>query len=217
VLETRGIQLDNLGLYDLARADFDEALKLKPNDGELLLAAAVNQMGAGRDAQALALAEKALEVNPSSKSPHKTLAHLRYFARDYEGAKRNLLVLLKDRSQINEGYMTIWLYLAARRNNEDALAAVRPYLARDKSAWPHPMLQYLTGEGTLEQAMESARGDQKDQSGLCEFYFYAGEKALIDGQASQAREYFRKSVDTGIVEYYEYGMAKRNLKLLEGK
>ncbi|MDD2720152.1 MAG: DUF3857 domain-containing protein [Gallionella sp.] len=217
VLEARGIELDNLGLYELAQADFEEALKLKPNDGSLLAAAAANQFLSGRDAVALELARKALEVNPSSKAPHKTIAHLLYLAGDYEGAKRNLLVLLKDRSQINEGYMTLWLYLTARRNNEDAVATVQPYLARDQSVWPHPMLQYLTGAGSLEKAMEAAKGDGKDPSNLCEFYFYAGEKALIDGQANQAREYFRKSVDTGVVEYYEYDMAKRKLKSLEGK
>lgn len=111
----------------------------------------------------------------------------------------------------------MWLYLSASRNHEDALAAVRPYQARDKTAWPHPMLQYFTGKATLDQAMAAAKDGKNELSNLCEFYFYAGEKALTDGQDNQAREYFKKSVDTGVVEYYEHWLAGRRLKLLDGK
>lgn len=216
VLNMRGIQFDNLGLYDLARADFDAALKLVPNDGSIRAAAAANHLLSGRDALALEYAKKALESNPSSNAPHKTLAHALYFGKDYAEAKRHLLTLLKDRSEVDDGYATIWLYLAAKRGNEDAPAVVKPYMTRDKSVWPHPLLQYLIGEGTLEQSMEAARAGQKDEGRLCELYFYVGEKYFIDGKASLAREYFKKSLDTGVVEFYEYGMSKRSLKMLDG-
>lgn len=212
VLHKRGIQLDNLGLFDLARADFDEALKLQPEEGSILADAAVNCFESGQDALALDYAKKALALDPSSHDPQRTLAYAHYFARNYGEASRNLLSLLKTRSEINEGYSTIWLYLAARRNNEEAAAVVKPYLARNQSAWPHPLLQYLMGSRTLEQALEVARAGQKDQSRLCELYFYVGEKYLIEGNAAQAREYFKKSMDTGVIEFNEYVMSKRSLQ-----
>lgn len=214
-LHARGIELDNLGLSEMATADFEEALKLTPNDASILADIAVNYFQLGRDELALEYAKKALARAPSDDQAQSTLAHTFYFDKNYAEAKNNLLVLLKNRNQINQGYAAIWLYLVARRNNEDAVTTVKPYLANNQSAWPHPILKFLMGSGTFEKALEAAKEGQKDPSKLCELYFYAGEKYLVDGQIDRARELFKKSIDTGVVEFNEYTFSKRSLKLLD--
>lgn len=214
VLHKRGIQFDNLGLYDLAKVDFEEALKIEPNDGSILADAAINSFNVGQYERARDYVNKALALDPSSQSPLMTLVYTNYFEKNYQEASRNLLVLLKNRSEVNDGYAAIWLYLAAKRNNEEAATVVKPFLASNQSAWPHPLLQYLIGDKSIDQVLDAARAGQKDSSRLCELYFYLGEKNLIEGKTDQAKEYFRKSVDTGVVEFNEYLMSKRNLQRL---
>ena len=45
-------------------------------------------------------------------------------------------------------------------------------------------------------------------------YFYAGQKALIDGDARLGREYLQKALDTGVIEFNEYPFARRTLDAL---
>lgn len=215
MLRKRGVTLDNLGLHELAGTDLNEALILAPNDTDILTDAAVNAFAQGQDAKALEYANKALSLNPSALPPKGTLAYLAYFGKNYPEAKRKLLEQLKNKKTVSDGYATIWLFLAAKRNNEDAQAAVKPYLAANKSDWPHPVLQYLIGTGTWDQALKSAQEEEDDPSRLCELYFYAGEKSLIEGQYAQARDFFNKSLNTGVVEYNEYLMSQRSLRLLK--
>jgi lipoprotein NlpI/transglutaminase-like putative cysteine protease len=214
VLHRRGIQLDTLGLYELGKADFDEALKLSSNDAEILATAAVNSFSLGQDARALEYAAKssALDVN---STPYRIMAHVNYFGKNYAEAKKNLLAQLKVRNEVDNGYAAILLYLTARRNQEDALAAVKNYSSKNSSAWPYPVLHFLTGQASYEKALEAAKAGQKDASRLCELYFYVGEKHLIDGQVDLAREFFKKSLDTGVVEFSEYIMAKRSMQQLD--
>lgn len=214
-LRKRGIALDNLGLHDLGKADFDESLKLAPNNADTLSAAAANAFALGQDAAATDYANKAMVQNPSDRAPRSMLAFLAYYGRNYPEAKRNLLEQLKDRNRVNDGYATIWLLLTAKRNKEDAQATVKPYLAAKKSDWPHPVLQYLMGTGTWDQALTAAEEGTKDPSRLCELYFYAGEKASIEGRSQEAREYFNKSLRTGVVEFNEYITSKRSLQQLK--
>jgi lipoprotein NlpI/transglutaminase-like putative cysteine protease len=215
MLRKRGVAQDNLGLHELAKPDFDEALRLAPNNTGNLTDAAVNAFALGQDAKASEYANKALSLNPSALPPKGTLAYLAYYGKNYPEAKRKLLEQLKNRKSVSDGYATIWLFLAAKRNNDDAQAAVKPYLAANKSDWPHPLLQYLLGAGSWEQALKVAGEDADDPSRLCELYFYAGEKSLIEGQYAQARDFFNKSMNTGVVEYNEYLMSQRSLRLLK--
>ncbi|MCK9199721.1 MAG: DUF3857 domain-containing protein [Gallionella sp.] len=215
MLRKRGVALDNLGLTELAGADYDESLKLAPNDPESLAAAAINAFARVQDAKATEYANKALSLKPTNPSTRRILAYLAYQGKNYREAKRNLIEELKFRDRSSNGYATIWLFLAAKRNNEDAQATVKPYLAANKSDWPHPVLQYLIGAGSWDQALKGAQEDEDDPSRLCELYFYAGEKSLIEGQYAQAQDFFNKSLNTGVVEYNEYLMSQRSLRLLK--
>src|SRR6185312_4708240 len=116
--------------------------------------------------------------------------------------------------EVNRGYATIWLYLTTRRMGEDGNEAVKAYLPAASGAqqWPFQILQMLTGKSDYSHALKAATENAKDTSQLCELYFYAGEKSLIDGDRRHAREFFQKAVDTGISEYKEYSMARRRLK-----
>ncbi len=216
VLVERGIQLDNYGQPFVAALDFEEAMRLVPDSAEIFQAAAVNAFIRGDDARTLELANKALAINSSSASLHLKKAHIYYLAGQYQQAKTELLELLKNSSEVERSYATIWLYFTARRLGEDAVETTKAYMPTASSpAWPYKVLKYFTAGGDVQGAIAEANGTQKDPSRLCELYFYLGEKYLLDGDKRQAKINFEKSVNTGVVEFDEYNMAKREMQSFE--
>ena len=45
-----------------------------------------------------------------------------------------------------------------------------------------------------------------------ELYFYRAEQLLAEGKLEQARELWRKVMDTGMMAFYEYDMAAFDLR-----
>jgi hypothetical protein len=75
----------------------------------------------------------------------------------------------------------------------------------------------MRGEVDLDDALKAAREGGPNRGRECELYFYAAQKALLDRDLTQARNYLRRSLDTGVVEFNEYAMAKRELERISGR
>ncbi|UCD75793.1 MAG: protein kinase [Phycisphaerales bacterium] len=79
----------------------------------------------------------------------------------------------------------------AGRMVEDGLDNAPP------GSWLKKIFECFAGEiapGELAGAANPANPEQ-----ICEAYFYAGEKCLLDGRIGQACEWFRRCVETGVV------------------
>jgi lipoprotein NlpI len=214
-LVERAIQRDHLGMADQAVPDYDEAMRLVPDSREAIAGAAVNALLRGDSARARELSQRALQLAPSDPDVRNTLGYANYFNADYRASIDDWKTLLNDRSARERGYPAIWLYLSTRRSGEDGVAAVKPFLpAQAAPEWPNQVLQWFAGTASYDQALKVAEENPKDPSRLCELYFYAGEKYLLDGDAGKAKEYFRKSVGTGVTEFNEYNMARHELAKL---
>ena len=77
----------------------------------------------------------------------------------------------------------------------DALTAARG--GAIPGSWLEAIFRSLSGELTPAELVGTADEDQPEQ--LCEAYYYAGEVCLLDERIEEAREWFRKCVDTGLV------------------
>ena len=214
-LVQRGIQRDHLGKADEALADYDEALRLVPDDQEALQAATVNAFMRADYARARELGQRILQRTPADTDIHGTLGLTEYSSGDYQAAIGHWKAVLADDMSRNRGYPALWMYLSNRHAGQDGVAAVQPYQSSlTAPEWPNQVVQWFTGTGSYEQALKAARDNGDDPSRLCELYFYAGEKFLLDGDKAKAREYYRKSIDTGVVEFNEYSLAQRALAAL---
>lgn len=214
-LVQRGIQRDHLGKEDEALADYDEALRLAPDDQETLSAAAVNAFMRADYARSRALGQKILQRAPADIDIHSTLGLTEYSSGDYQAAIGHWKAWLADDMSHARGYPALFLYLSNRHAGQDGAAAMQPYLSSlGAPEWPNQVVQWFAGTGSYDQALKAARAKPDDPSRLCELYFYAGEKFLLDGDKAKAREYFRKSIDTGVVEFNEYSLAQRALAAL---
>lgn len=216
VLVELGTQQDHLGQANEAALSFAEALRLDPRSSEAHAAMSVNALLRREDTLAIEHATQALQIAPSDTAPRYTRAFANYYAGKAAQSRDEWLELLKNRSEVERGYATLWLHLATRKLGGDGVAATQAYKPMDpQPAWPYPVVQLLNGSGTLQQALNAAQADKKSADGrLCELYYYLGQQQLLDGQTQAARESFQKAVGTGVVEFTEYALAQRELQRL---
>ncbi|MEI8326655.1 MAG: DUF3857 domain-containing protein [Betaproteobacteria bacterium] len=216
VLLEQGVQLDHLSRVDEAAASLEEALALEPESGEVYAALSVNALLRQKDSKAIDHATKALALAPNDNAPRYTRAIAQYYLGRLEPARDDLASALANRADLDRSYAALWLYIVTRKMGHDGVAAVRDYLPRDtKPAWPFSVLQVFNGSATVDQALAAARADKGVAAGrLCELYFFLGQQQLADGQTRQAREWFQKSIDTGVSEFTEHALAQRELARL---
>lgn len=220
LLVERGQQLDALGQHQPAQRAFEAATALDTDNAGAPAGLAMNALLQGQYGPAVTLADRALQLGESSLGPRYTRAWARYFSGSPETARNELRDMLQAHSnERDRGYGGIWLYLASRRAGADAREA-RQVLAElgpgtEGVAWPRTVQRWLLGEIEFKAALDATTKDvATTRSQQCELYFYAGQRALLEGQTEQAKELFRKSIDTGVVEFTEHAFAVQELARL---
>jgi lipoprotein NlpI len=120
-------------------------------------------------------------------------------------------------------YLRIWLVRARLGDREKATRELkwRFGLRRlrnpdDPAAQIALFLMDQTAEEAFFKAVEAAYGPAQVKDARCVSYFYAGTKRLIAGDKATARDYFQKSLDTGMKGNLEHSSAAAELKALEG-
>jgi len=217
VLVQRGIRLDALGQLKRAQSDFEEAVALDPRSASAHAALAVNALMRGDEDRSVEEAGSALQIASSTVRAHYTRAYANFYRRQFEPARQELIELLRDKSEADRGYGALWLYLATSGAGANAREAIQTYMpGAEKPAWPYPVLQYFSGARDFASTLAAAsQGGKPDPGRLCELYFFAAQKRLLEGDAAGARQFFEKAVGTGVTEFTEYGLAKRELERID--
>ncbi|MCE1247828.1 MAG: tetratricopeptide repeat protein [Firmicutes bacterium] len=117
----------------------------------------------------------------------------------------------------NHPYFQLFFGLAEQRTGGDGLTQFNKVLKENKiTRWPRPLYELFAGKITPAQCLGKVESTDnyamKEQK--CEAFFYIGEYYLIKKDKTKAAEYFRKSISTGVDWYYEYYLAKTELKRL---
>jgi len=216
VLLAKGIALDNVGKQDLGKGSIESALMLDPASADAHAALADNALARGDDKTVLREIGETLKLSPSKTEVYLTRGRMHYLAGDMGPARDDFVTALQSRQEVERMYGTIWLYLAQRRAGSDAAKAVDAVRAFEPSAaypeWPYSVLQLMEGRTSLDKALAASQENGQRSAGReCELYYYAGEKALADGDLASARKYLRQSVATGVTEFVEYQSAQREL------
>ncbi|MBW8779226.1 MAG: DUF3857 domain-containing protein [Burkholderiales bacterium] len=222
VLVAKGVALDNLGKQDLGRGAIESALMLDPASAEAHAVLAENALGRGDDAMVLRETAETLKLSPSRTDIYLTRGRMHYLAGAMGPARDDFITALQSRQEVERMYGTIWLFLANRRAGSDAAKAADALHAFEPSAtypeWPYSVLQLMENRGTLDAAVAASQENgQRSASRECELYYYAGEKALADGDLAGARKFLRMSVATGVTEFIEYQAAQRELARIGDK
>lgn len=207
-LTARGIEYDHLGRLEDAGNDFARALGLAPELVSTQNAAAVNAKLRGEFDRAIELSTRILDRSPRDGEALTTRAQARYFKKDLPAARADLQTLLKDRSAVRRGYPLLWLSLALRSEGQDpaGLESAYPW-DQLTSDWPRPLVDMAVGKASADSVIVAAKAAKNPAESLCEAYFYIGEKYFAEGNLKRATEFWRKSVDQGVIEYTEHRAA----------
>jgi lipoprotein NlpI len=203
----------SVGRRKEALADVDQSLAIEPGATAYLLKAEI-LIYARRYREAL---ETLAQVGPEASAANtQTAAGIaNYYLGNFGEAQRRFESAADTATTEELPHVLIWLAVAASKAGNAPRAALDKYRPRMSEAWPAEGVALLLGESGPERVLAAAKQVEKEtRARLCEAYFYLGQKALMDGNAADAKVWFSKSVDTNVVVYREHILAQHELSHL---
>lgn len=201
VLYYKGFALDTLGEYDAAIANYDEALKLRPEDPTILLALGQAYLDAGRYDDAADAFGRALAGLPEDSRALTGLAYLDLNSGDTEGARDKLgRALAADpgnalaMSYLGLLEMGARKYDLARAHLENALALEPDNLTANYNL---ALIYAMQGEYAAAEKHFRAVLKRKPEDGEARFYLAAVLEA--QGKYDEALAEAEKVVQSGVV------------------
>ncbi len=212
-LRIRAIGASNTGRFKAALADLDEAIKLQPKNVPWLIDRVVILSKLGRVEEADAEFARLQKLVPDDDYLRSTLAVHR-FGEGRHAEAEPLFRAAKPDSE-NFPYEVIFGYLAGLRRGAPDRAWLRQN-SLQAAAWPAPIQRYLAGEIDRAALLQAARDtfDMRTTEQQCEAYFSLGEVALAAGDTVTAIRELENCVQSGIVGFIEYDLARRELARL---
>jgi tetratricopeptide (TPR) repeat protein len=115
----------------------------------------------------------------------------------------------KEVSEYLKSYCSFWIIGLARRAGlpPDPLALQHLSSIRSDNWYTH-LAQLTLKKTTFEELRKKA----KTPSNLAELYYYWADHLLVEGQLDQAREMWKKVIETKMMAFYEFDMASYNLR-----
>lgn len=119
----------------------------------------------------------------------------------------------RDVSEYLKVYASLWLVDNARRLGQTPEPAAVAYLASvEGNRWYHDLARYASGR--LSQRDLEARADTPGKR--AEVDFYVGMRRLAEGQTGEARERWKRVVDSKMLGFFEFDMADHFLRFGSG-
>ncbi|HDR0633085.1 TPA: lipoprotein NlpI [Pasteurella multocida] len=208
----RGVLYDSLGLWALARYDFDQTLALYPK-----LAAAFNYLGLylllEEDYSAsLDIFNVLFELDPQYEYAFLNRGLNFYYVGRYELAQRDFLQFYQ--ADKSDPYRTLWLYLNELNHNpQDASKNLaQRAMGLSDEYWGTYLVQYYLGKLSVNalfaQAEEFAQTHRtKYAEILTETYFYLAKLKLNSGQINEAETLFKLAIANQVYNFVEYRFA----------
>ena len=214
----RGSAHADLQQVELAWADLTRALALQPATAVYHMTLASIQVQRGQFQSAIVQLEQARTLGYDAGEVAYQRGQTYYQMGQYRRALEDLEPLAVSTANIEaQPYARLWYLWTLRPAGLALPDTLRQELNAEASgAWPRPLYGLFTGISTPEQvlaAAETMTGDERLLS-LCEAYFNIGQYYLLQQDRLKAREFFEKTVATGMVMYTEYGNALLELQRL---
>ena len=145
------------GQYDKAIADFDEAIRLNPQDALIYVNRGHARYRKGDNDVAIADYGEAIRLNPLNASYYLQRGYTQFWLGRFDASWPDLTESL--RLNANQPYAIIWRYLAQSRSGKPELAnselSEKSGLL-DKAKWPVPVIEFLLGKIDLDALLKAA-------------------------------------------------------------
>lgn len=219
----RAYARDHTGDLAGATEDYTSAAVLRPKVPFSYYKRGHDKMLTGDLDGAMVDFDRAMALNSRNSWTWYYRAQLREVMRDWPGAIRDYRRACElDKSTQDYPRLFIWLIQIHSGEKADADKEFSAYLARRHRAkggdWYFITTRFLVGtvgEADFIESSSTSPDAPDTGSGPCEVWFYTGVKKLISGDNPGAILDFRKCVETGRVDVFEYHLAESELKTLE--
>jgi len=201
--------------FDAASADYTRALELNPKNADAYANRALARLEKGDTAGALADDNRALELNPGNPDVYGVRALARQIQGDFSDALADYDKVIELNPDNSPSVRLFRQTLLRRlgRPTEDFSTTVAEW----KGGWTKTVGLFVADR--LDEKALLTVAEQKNAvpalSLQCEAFYYIGMKRLFDGDKAGARDFFQKSVATGVRAYTEYQFAAAELARLD--
>ena len=217
LLYERGVLYDDLVLKSLARFDFRQAVKLKPD-----LAEAYNFLGVyytltSNFDRAYEEFDSANDLKPTYQFAYLSRGIALYYGDRAKLASADLQRYVSFLP--SDPYRIIWQYIVeSKYDNELALAHLKENAVHSpKEDWPTSVIRLYLGQITerafLQTLEVNVTTDKQRAERLCEAYFYLGKYRSIQGDNHSAQDFYRLALATNIYGFIEHKYARLELDL----
>jgi lipoprotein NlpI/transglutaminase-like putative cysteine protease len=213
----RGIALSELGRYEEALRDVNEALRMAPNATNLLSCRAEVYFQSAQFEKSITDQSTAIALGATDASIFRSRGTSRLYAGRLEEAAADFVKASELADKETKVYCDIWVasvYGRLRKPVPDAI--VKRAAAEASGDWPRPALAALTGAmspADLLNRIDQKKGDERDMA-LSEGYFYLGQHYLMVGDRKTAQSYFEKTRQVDVFTYTEHMAAGFELQRL---
>jgi len=190
----------NLGDYERAIEDFNEAIRLNPKSASALNGRGASYFAKGDYNRAIQDYNEAIRLDPRTPRALLNRGLVNLYAGHFSDAQQDFSQNLRlDKTDL---YGVIWLYLSRVKAGADGKEELKMNTAGlDLSKWPGPLIQLYLGQSTLEDVLRAAGSDDDKK---CEYNFYGGEYLAPRGQRAEALALFRSASDGCPKDFIEY-------------
>ncbi|MBT1443476.1 lipoprotein NlpI [Shewanella sp. JM162201] len=211
----RGVIYDTLGLRLMARLDFHQALKIRPNIADAYNFLGIYYTQEGDFDNAYEAFDAVLELEPEYDYAYLNRGIALYYGERNDLALTDMDMFL--RRNPADGYRALWYFLIDAETDRPAalnrLATHRQALNNDE--WATVMADYYLGKVTAPQIFEKAKQGlnhpREYSERLCEAYFYIAKAEVAAGRKESAASYFRLALATNIYDFVEHRYARVEL------
>ena len=218
VLYQRGLLYDAVGLWGLAKADFDAAIQLKPDMAEVFNFLGIHYTQNQQFIQAYDAFDSTLDIEPQHEYAYLNRGIALHYGGRAELAVSDFEVF--HQNDITDPFRAIWLFIAER---EVDLVAAKARLAQlrtglDQARWEmnlvHFYLDEISENELKDRLMLNIENNLQLTQRLCEAYFYLGKYHTAQGRIAEASNYFKLSLSTNVYQYVEHRYARLELELI---
>lgn len=199
----RGTGFDIISAHDLARREFDAAIKLQPRNARAYFSRGVSGVAAGNFEAALRDLDTAIALEPNYSFAHLLRGRANFHLGRMAAARKDLETSLALRPTYM--YPALWLHLVHLRTGGPQPSVLQSHAESFGENWPRPIFDHFIGaldrEALFDKATEGTPSVQREQ--LCEVQFFLGAAltARGDRRGKEPLEEAREICPRGFVEY----------------
>ena len=197
-----------MGNHDRAIQDFDQAIRLVPENARAYSSRGDTYMSKSDYDRAIQDYDQSIQLDPTNRIVYSNRGRALFYVGNFNAAAE---ALLHATELDDDAYSALWRYLARAHVGENGAVELAANAGRLKSKeWPYPVIEMYLGQRLPEEVLSAANSPEA----RCEAQFYIGEWHLLHSDNGAAATALHTAAVICPDNFDEYAGALAELKRL---